>query len=212
MSVHRGGNGGHFRRQGCLDGRRQTLVREIDQRLLMGQNAGQTIRPSLIGPAQRPVHLTQCLPALPSRLGRDQVADAFGLHQVQASIEKGAAAELSRLRQSKAEIEQRVGYPLQDRAPSMKMKLGHILAGVGRGSREPDYDCLIQKLSLAVAQPPQTCPARWWTAAAQGLEGRTCPTTTQPECRDRGPAKSCHGGEDRIVIHQLAGRVQPGFR
>jgi hypothetical protein len=85
------------------------------------------------------------------------------------------------------------------------MKLGYILAGIGRGPRKPDHDGLIQAVALLIAQIPQTRPARRRTIAAQGLYDRPRSRSADPKNRDRGHPDSGHGCEDCVIIHQVLG-------
>ena len=80
-----------------LDFRRKVLVRKIDCRLEVGEDAGQTIAPSTINVTQLAAELPHCLATLCLGLGRGEIGDRLGLQQIELAVEEGAAGEFAGL-------------------------------------------------------------------------------------------------------------------
>src|SRR5579872_6168159 len=83
---------------GCnlsLDRRRQILVGKIDRRLEMRQYPKQTRRPAMVYRPELAIELAQRLAALGVGLGRGEVGDRLGLHQVELAVEKGATGKFA---------------------------------------------------------------------------------------------------------------------
>ena len=70
----------------AFDLRGQILVGEIDSGFEMGEDMGQAMRPVAIKAAERAVELVQCLAALRLGLGRGEIGDRLGLHEVELAV------------------------------------------------------------------------------------------------------------------------------
>src|SRR3546814_13097451 len=77
--------------------RGQVFVAEIDLGLEPGERAGEALRPVLVDRGAVAGELTQGLPALRRRVGRDQVGQSFDCRQVEASgLERSAARRVGK--------------------------------------------------------------------------------------------------------------------
>ncbi len=90
---------GNPRQQGGLDLRRQILVREIDQRLLLRHGLAQCFAPGGAGGLQR-IGALHRQAALRLGLGGDEIGHRLGFQQIHPAIGMRPAGEFARARHS----------------------------------------------------------------------------------------------------------------
>ncbi len=78
----------------------------------------------------------------------DQIHHRFGLDQVESTVKKGTARELSWRRRLRPGIERRLQYAGGDGGPAMSVELDDILAGVTTGRVEAQHECIIDKVCI----------------------------------------------------------------
>ena len=148
--------------------------------------------------------------------GVDQIGDGFGLRQVNAPVEKGAAGELAGLGQARAVREHGVQDHFRGQNPAVAGDLDHILAREGaRGAHDGEQ-------GLIHVCPSRTTWPKWMVcvAAADGLAGSfaggakersaTASACGAREADDGQPAFAERRGNrsDGVVQHNVPG-VKP---
>ena len=88
--------------------RRQILVREVDQRLLLASTPRRLSAQPRYKAPRLAFHLAQGLAPLRLGFGGDQVMHGFRLHQVEAAVKEGATCEFARFGRAQAETGQRI--------------------------------------------------------------------------------------------------------
>ena len=180
---------------------RQVLIGKIDDGLALGQHAGQPIGPAAIELSERAIELAQRLAALHCGLGGDQVGEPFGCGEIELAIDHRPPGELAGLGRPQAgPASQRRQHAGDDRPPTMKLQLGHGLAGEAGRSGKPQDQPLIQQAAIErIPQPSQRRLARRRHAAGQTRERRG--GRRAGEANHRNPGRPRAGGqrEDRIA-------------
>ena len=80
---------------------------------------------------------------LERRHGVDEIGDRFGLHQIDAAVEKRAQRELARLREPRAVAMAAADDRLQDHRAAMRADLDDVVSRVGMRGREEGDDDLV---------------------------------------------------------------------
>ena len=178
-----------FARDAILDFRGKVLVRKIDCRLEVREDAGQTIAPATINLTQLAAELPHCLAALSLGLGRGEIGDCLGLQQIELAVEEGAAGEFAGLREPQPEPGERLHDGSEHGAAAVQMEFRHILAGRTPRRREPQDEPVIEHVSaLRIDEaPPLRDPRRRQAARKQ----RHRPAGIRPrEAQDRDRSAS----------------------
>ena len=171
-------------RDAILDLRGKVLVRKIDRRFEVGEDAGQPIAPATINATQFAAELPNCLAALSLGLGRGQIGDCFGLQQIEFAVEEGAAGEFARFGQPQPKPGERLHNGGEHGAAAMQMEFRHILAGRTPRRGEPQNEPVVERFSaLRIDKAPPLRDPRWRQAAR---EPRHRPAGIRPgEAEDR---------------------------
>ena len=92
------------------------------------------------------MRLRQSLAALRLGLGLHQIGQAFDLGEIELAVLERAARELAGLGEPNA-VEQQGGVDRRADygAAAMDMKLGHVLAGEARRTREPQHQAAVDR-------------------------------------------------------------------
>jgi hypothetical protein len=151
-----------------LDFPGKVLVRKIDCRLEVGEDAGQTTAPATINVTQFAAELPHCLAALRLGLGRGKIGDRFGLQQIELAVEEGAAGEFAGLREPQPEPGEHLHDGSEHGAAAVQMEFRQILASRAPRRGEPQNEPLIERVSvLRIDKAPPLRDPRWRQAARE---------------------------------------------
>ena len=137
----------------------------------------------------------------------DQIGDRFGLHQIQAAVQHGAARELARCRQSRAGGHAGGQHERRHHVASVRADLHDVVARVRARRRKPGDQRIVEGRPIRMGQSHAGRAAGLQVGRAKGARDLDRARPGQPNHGNR-PASSGRGkGDDRVVAtRQLTGR------
>jgi hypothetical protein len=194
-----------------LDFRRKVLVRKIDCRLEVGEDAGQTIAPTTINLTQLAAELPHCLATLSLGLGRGEIGDRLGLQQIELAVEEGAAGEFAGLGEAQPEPGQRLHDGGEHGAAAVQVEFRNILAGCTPRRGEPQDQPIVERLSaLRIAKAPPLRDPRQRHAACKQRHRPAGIRPRDPQHRDSSASRRRRRRENRLcdrIVQQDYGPV-----
>ena len=128
--------------------------------------------------------MRQRLAALRLGLGIDEIGKTLDLGQIELAVLEGAARELAGLGEPRAgEREHRVDDGADHGAAAMHVKLGHVLAGEARRSREPQHEAAVE---LGACGGPMSRKAAWRGGGTPPHNASSTPRVLRPGDADHG--------------------------
>ena len=196
-----------------LDFRGKVLVRKIDCRLEVCEDAGQPIAPATINVTQFAAELTQCLAALSLGLGRGQVGDCLGLQQIELAVEEGAAGEFAGLGEPQSKARQHLHDRSEHRTAAVQMEFRHILAGRAPRPWKPQDQPLIERVSaLRIDKAPPLRDSRWRQAACKQRHRPAGIRSGETQHRDGSAARRGGRRENRLGGRIVQQNREPAAR
>ncbi len=111
----------------------------------------------------------------------DEVRDALGLREVEASIQECAPRELARLRDARAKLDAAAHDLAQHDGTAVPLELEHVFSGIGIGPRKEERDAPVDQRAARLAEIGERRVARLGDAR-RGARLR-CRGTSRPDNR-----------------------------
>ena len=99
--------------------------------------------------------------------GLDQVGNRFGLGQVELVVEKGTFTELTRTRQSCAQLQAALQQHVEHHGAAVALQLQHVLPGKGVRAGEVQQQALVNLLTVSSLPGAIMCVTWAWLQAAE---------------------------------------------
>ena len=148
------------------------LVGKINSRLHERQRFDQPRPPCLGAVAEQALELPIRLPALRFGLGANQIGQTLDGGEVEPAVLEGAARKLAGLcRPQSVDAAECAEHRGNDRAPSVHLQFGDVLAGLTAGAWKPQRQRFVEHFAAGgIADPGEGGLARLRHAACEGLQ------------------------------------------
>ena len=173
----------------------------------MSQGLDQACPPALVDGAELALELTPRLAALGLGFGVDEIGEPFGRGELELAVLEGAAGKFPRLRQTQPlQAPESVGDRRLDRAPTMEVELGHILAGEALGRGKPQAQPVIEDLAGGgrAQAHPNGATRRRQGATGEIDERPRGPGPGDAEHGDTGPTGGTRQGKDGLFPQDVS--------
>ena len=115
----------------CVGNHGDIVFREVHSGFHDGDQLDQLLLDGLQPLGQRAFELAGCDLRLIERLRVDEVADGFGLREIDASVEEGAHGELAGLGEARSASECHLDHVTEDDGRTVTGNFDHVVGGVG---------------------------------------------------------------------------------